>query len=298
LKISQIPNTVKYIGESAFEECTSLTELYLNNKIKNINNRTFYGCTSLSKVEMSDAIETIGNSAFCGCEKLEELDLSKSNIKTIGKSAFENCVKYMSDKTFVLPNNLTSLGVSCFKNTGVSEIYYILDESKIVKNTYKIPDSIFEGCKQLTKVNISISQSNTKKYIEIGKNAFNDCKSLVKLNMTNVSIINDYAFNNCNFSNIELPLTLEQLGNNCFINTVIYKGNYTTKTKLNIYIPNSLTTPPKFIKNNDKPFGNANTSYLYINISDSIYNIYKNDVYWKQYKSCMKQPDTPVIRPL
>ena len=299
LKISQIPNTVTYIGESAFEGCTSLTELYLNNKIKNINNRTFYGCTSLSKVEMSNTIEKIGNYAFYGCKDLEELDLSKSNIKTIGQSAFEDCENYMSDKPFVFADSLTSLGVACFKNTGVSEIYYyILDESKIIENTYKIPDSIFEGCKKLTKVNISISQSNTKKYIEIGKYAFKNCTSLVKLDMTNVSIINDEAFNNCNLSKLYLPLTLELLGNNCFINT--NKGNYTYKTKLNIYIPNSLTTPPKFIKNSDKPFGEANTSHLYIDISDILYDTYARNDYWKQYKYCMKQPssDSPVIRPL
>lgn len=300
LKISQIPNDVTYIGESAFEGCTSLTELYLNNKIKNINNRTFYNCTSLRKVEMSNTIEKIGNYAFCRCESLIELDLSKSNIKTIGKSAFEGCVKYMSDKTFVLPNNLTSLGVACFKSTGVRKIDYRLDESIIIENKYKIPDSIFEDCENLTTVNISILQSNTKKYIEIGKCAFKNCKSLKNLYMIDVSIINEEAFYNCNLSNIlDLPSKLVQLGNNCFINTNITMGNLTNKTKLNIRIPDKLS-PPKFINDDDKPFGEANLSHLYIDISEGMYYIYSKDDYWKRYKYCMKQPsnDKPVIQPL
>ena len=60
-----IPNSVIYIGGSAFDGCSSLTSVTIPNSVTSIGSYAFYGCSSLEIVTMESATPpSVGSSAF------------------------------------------------------------------------------------------------------------------------------------------------------------------------------------------------------------------------------------------
>ena len=57
-------------GESAFEECKSLTDPWIPSKLKIIGSRAFYRCISLKSVMIPESVEKIGKDAFANCPNL------------------------------------------------------------------------------------------------------------------------------------------------------------------------------------------------------------------------------------
>lgn len=55
---------VESIGDSAFENCTSLKSVKLSKSLKTVGNYAFYGCTSLMKVRVYSETDSIGDQAF------------------------------------------------------------------------------------------------------------------------------------------------------------------------------------------------------------------------------------------
>ena len=91
IKYVTIPETVEYIGVSAF-----------------------YGCKNLVQIGFSPAtyLTSIGAHAFDGCEKLTSLT-NFPTVKSIGSFAFQNC---KSLKSLVLKDGTESIGEWCFSN--------------------------------------------------------------------------------------------------------------------------------------------------------------------------------------
>ena len=93
----------------------------------------------------------------------------------------------------------------------------ILKASKVLNGKLKVPlmieqinDYAFEGCTQLTDINIP-SVTN------IGNSAFEGCTSLSKVNLINVNTIGYSAFNNCaSLISINIPKTIQLIGNTAF----------------------------------------------------------------------------------
>ena len=65
-----LPNTLKLIGSSAFQWCTSLEEVAIPNPTESIGERAFYGCSGLKELTLPGSVKSIGESAFAGCWKL------------------------------------------------------------------------------------------------------------------------------------------------------------------------------------------------------------------------------------
>ena len=72
-----MPDTVTYIDDCAFEECSGLTKLKLSNNLEKIGEYTFWGCTSLKTVEVPKSVKSIGKGAFGGCTSLTEIRVPK-----------------------------------------------------------------------------------------------------------------------------------------------------------------------------------------------------------------------------
>ena len=102
LKYVTIPSSVTSIGKSAFGECTSLTDLVIPGSVKIIGDGAFEVCTSLKNVTIQDGVTSIGTDAFYFCTSLESITIPNSVTK-IDVGAFDQCD---SLEKITLPNKL------------------------------------------------------------------------------------------------------------------------------------------------------------------------------------------------
>ena len=151
-----------------------------NNKI---GGSMFAECDSLCYVELPNNIISIGSGAFSGCKYLSEIIIPNSVVR-IGSNAFRECEKLSNIK---LPNNLTVLEDAFFLS-GICEI-------TIPEGITEIYDNTFYYCYNLK--NITIPNSVSK----IGYRAFQDCTSLISVDLSQVTYVREKAFEGC--SNLE-----------------------------------------------------------------------------------------------
>ena len=83
-------NSVTSIGDYAFVECTSLTEVNMSSGLTEIGTSAFYGCTALKSIDIPSTVTKIGNSAFVKCTALTSVDIP-SSVTEIGGRAFGDC---------------------------------------------------------------------------------------------------------------------------------------------------------------------------------------------------------------
>ncbi|MBQ4348302.1 MAG: leucine-rich repeat protein [Clostridia bacterium] len=65
-----IPGNVKSIGDAAFNECTSLKKVVIPSKVTKIGEGAFWYCSALESVVIPESVSKIGNNAFKGCNAL------------------------------------------------------------------------------------------------------------------------------------------------------------------------------------------------------------------------------------
>lgn len=69
-KTSVIPEGVKAIGDGAFREQSTITQITIPDSVASIGDMAFYGCQSLETVTLGRSVESIGDDAFGGCTQL------------------------------------------------------------------------------------------------------------------------------------------------------------------------------------------------------------------------------------
>ncbi len=78
-----------YIGASAFEGCTALTEIKLPESMVDVANNAFKNA-GLKSVNTGDGLLKIASDAFAGNKKLTDVYLGK-NVEKLGEGAFKDC---------------------------------------------------------------------------------------------------------------------------------------------------------------------------------------------------------------
>jgi hypothetical protein len=310
---------IECINKYTFYKCRHLSKVNINEKIKTIDSFAFcmsnnggvispilegneqpevqlaMGINYLS-IPINSKLKEINESAFENCKNLNVSGIFLPNtLTTIGNNAFKNCTQDNTNITLKIPNNVETLGHSCFSGIGIEE----LDMSKTSKLTI-IPYSAFENCKNLKLITFS---SNASK-IDIQSDAFSGCENLCKKDgklilPNNITMINERAFAGCNYiSRIELPTKLQVLGHECF----------KTSSKKSIYIKSNISQIPVFwkdgigdleymdiiigdIESKSSPFcnleGEISKYNINIYIPYDLLNKFKENKYWAKYNSCM-----------
>ena len=130
-----IPNSVTSIGDSAFRYCRELTSITIPGSVTSIGALAFYNCNRLTNINITDL------TAWCNISGLYELmDYGSStknlylnnelitnlvipdDVTSIGYSAFKNCGGLTS---ITIPNSVTSIGSSAFYNcSGLKTVLY------------------------------------------------------------------------------------------------------------------------------------------------------------------------------
>ncbi len=144
-----------------------------------IGDYAFYNCSSLTNIDISETVTNIGDYAFAGCNSMITINLPNS-VRRIGANAFADCENLRS---MVLPfigngtNNVTYLGYLFGATTYEENSNYVPTSLKkvILKNTSVIYANAFYNCNNLTSLEIP----NTLKSIE--ENAFVNCTRLYEI---------------------------------------------------------------------------------------------------------------------
>ena len=121
-----MPEGITTIGIYAFKGCTNmfLKDNTIPNNILTIQNEAFENCKNIVITSISNNLTTIGKNSFKECIKLNISNLPDS-LNSIGESAFEGCINYKGSyllKETIIPNNVTTIGKNCFKNTGIEKL--------------------------------------------------------------------------------------------------------------------------------------------------------------------------------
>lgn len=93
-----IPKTVKIGGKTfkvtsianqAFKK-TNVTTLTISDSVKTIGNSAFEGCSKLKKVTIGKDVTKIGSNAFKNCKKLGSITIKSTKLKSVGKNALKS----------------------------------------------------------------------------------------------------------------------------------------------------------------------------------------------------------------
>lgn len=103
-----IPDGVIKIVDKAFQRC-SINSVSMPDSLRYIGRSAFGYCQQLEEVNFNNNLEFMNVDAFIGCEKLKQIDIP-DNIKVISEGCFSKCPL----ETIKLPSNLQVIGVEAF----------------------------------------------------------------------------------------------------------------------------------------------------------------------------------------
>ena len=135
---------------NAFQNCSMLTEINLNEGISSIGDSAFYNCSGLTSVTMPDSVTNIGRRAFEGCSALTEMTLPFIGASREAGGSFRSMLgDYMPSSLWkVTVTDATTLSNSAFSGCGM------LTEIKLNEGITSIGDSAFSECSALTSITI------------------------------------------------------------------------------------------------------------------------------------------------
>lgn len=156
-----LPETITYIGESAFFGCKKLPSVKIPDSVTEIGLSAFGYCKSIQSIDIPDSVTVLGAQAFLSCESLSFVRLS-NNIERIENETFLRCGKLESIE---IPRKVREIGERAFADSALKAVTVPGSVQKIEKET-------FCCCRQLETV---IIQDGV---CEIGKIAFLSCFKL------------------------------------------------------------------------------------------------------------------------
>ena len=199
-----LPTQLETIGTYAFANNEALEgKVTIPSGVKAIPTYAFNTCTKLDSIALEDGVETIGNSAFSFCKRLTNVALPTS-LTHINNDAF-----YQDDmlESITIPESVEAIGTNAFGYNKRLRSFAFPANVKTVSN------SILSYCDSLQSV--TLAEGTTS----IGSSAFRDCYKLTScnINQSTLTNINQSAFYNTGFESVTLPNSITSLGSEVFM---------------------------------------------------------------------------------
>lgn len=258
------------IGEKAFEDCTSLTEIVLPDEVKTIGAGAFSGCSAVRRY----VAPFIGGTCnVIAASEKTPLGYVFGTDNKAGATATVQTISDSSDRMFYVPDSLTTVEVTLYTNVfygtfenckyirtvtyntqstvDVINLYAKDDAGKefiadSINNGWVVEKNAFRGCESLTGVTLA-PQIRT-----IGERGFENCKNLASFTVgENVTDIGMYAFNGCTGMT---QLTFDAIACNdlagedagSFVATNVFAGLGTNKEGTDVTFGTKVTRIPAF----------------------------------------------------
>ena len=190
-------NGLETVGETAFYNCTGLTEFDAKSVLQ-INNGAFRFCSGLTRIEFPNAV-TVGNYAFMNTS-LSFVDLS--NAETLGANAFHFCKKL----TVITLPKVKRIGTECFRETGLLTAVMPNDIEKV--GSFAFWDS-HDLAMEVKWDKVTVLEMGT----------FLNCTSITKVTAVNAKVVEPLCFKCCSkLVDVELPAVTE-VGYEAFVQT-------------------------------------------------------------------------------
>ena len=195
IKNISLQDGVESIGNSAFANCSALTQVTIGNGVTSIGSSAFYGCSALTAINVES-----GNTTYCSVDgilfnkdktTLIQYPASKTgtayaipeSVTSIGSRAFYYCKALMQ---ITIPDGVTSIGSEAFYECSA------LTQVTIPSSVTSIGSMAFYYCKALMQITIPDGVTS------IGERAFFDCSALTQVIIgSSVTSIGWWAFHNC-----------------------------------------------------------------------------------------------------
>lgn len=203
---------VKKVGGYAFTCQNELQALRVGAFVEKIEDNAATKAMNLNRVTVANASQlvTVGKRSFMDCAGLQHVlfEGTTQYLDVIDTAAFKNCAK-LEDVIWEGKSTLRLIGDSAFYCDSKLETMKWNDKCDL-----KIIDNYaFYKCSSL---NHFIMPNST---LSVGKYAFRYDAGLTDIQLsTSLSIIYDYAFGECGFSQIVLPESLKSMQAGAFIN--------------------------------------------------------------------------------
>ena len=291
---------VTSIGNYAFKNCTSIGRITLRKGLVSIGDGAFMSCSAISKVTLAATITNIGSYAFYGCSSLGSVTIPAA-VTTIRQSTFENCtslatasyngtVEVIENRAFYgtavsafeFKNGLARLGSDAFAKTSLTNV--VLPNSLTV-----IGQHVFDHC-QLTSISMPSCVKLDTNCIRIFENNGKDM--VVTIRFVNDTVLDDYLLYNSGakqvvlengiekignytfakniFTEIDLPETLTDIGNNAF---------YLCENLKSIYVPKHVVNIGAFAFSNDLDLTDTYLPDSVLSIGESAFEKINKDLH-------------------
>ena len=199
--INSIPETVTSIGNNAFYYCEGITSMVIPETVTSLGWGVFAWCRNMQSIQLPDNLQAIPATFLKNCFALTSITIPET-VTSIGEEAFSGCTHLTS---VVIPESVASLG------NGVFSSCYNLVSIVMPETLDYLGEKAFYECRELTT--ITLPQNLTK----LPKEVFHRCDALREIEIPeSVTSIGNWAFDNCNLTEVVIPNQVDSIGMNAF----------------------------------------------------------------------------------
>lgn len=187
------------IGESAFAQCTSLTEINLSEGLVEIAEYAFLNCVSIEELTIPSTVKKLGDYALADCEKISTVNIPEE-LEELGVGVFRN---WSALKTFNISDNHPRYSIKDIDENG--KILLSKDQETLILYMPSNTVSSFTLPETIKKIDAyAFSGAKVQEVVlgeqveELGAGIFSNCTKLTTVSLpSNLTVIPYSMFENC-----------------------------------------------------------------------------------------------------